>query len=78
MTIICFSKWKSGNEKVTAILAIPDSNRILTASKSIKLWDVDTKEVIKIFTGHSFEVSVLNFIIPRENGSSYFISASKV
>lgn len=74
----CNSKWKSQNEKITAILAIPDSNNILTASKTIKLWDVYAREVLKTFTGHSYEVTTLYYIQPKENASPYFISTSKV
>lgn len=73
-----YSKWKNANEKISGILAIPDSNNILTASKTIKLWDIYTTDVLKSFTGHSYEVTLLYYIQPKENSSAYFISASKV
>lgn len=73
-----FSKWKSGNEKITSILALPLGNQILTASKTIKLWDVETKEVLKTYTGHSSEVIFLHYIIPNGREDGYFISGSKV
>ncbi|CAG9816276.1 unnamed protein product [Phaedon cochleariae] len=71
------SKWKAGNEKVFSILAIPDSKHILTAANNIKLWDVDAKEVLKSFTGHSSEVIFLQYVAPKNNSDAYFISGSK-
>lgn len=73
-----YRKWKGGNEKISAVLAIPDSNQILTASKNIKLWDVDAKEVLHVFTGHSSDVIFLQYINPKESEGAYFISGSKV
>ncbi|KAJ8920002.1 hypothetical protein NQ315_006532, partial [Exocentrus adspersus] len=70
-------KWKGGNEKITSVLAIPDNNQILTASKSIKLWDVDAKEVLQVFTGHSSDVIFLQYVNPRRSEDAYFISGSK-
>lgn len=76
MNLLFYSKWKT-KEKITAILALPDRNQILTAAKSIKLWDVSTKQTVKSFTGHSYEVILLSYIAPKENSSSYFLCASK-
>lgn len=71
------NKWKIGNERVTAVLAIPESNQLLTASKNIKLWDTDAKEVLRTFTGHKSEVMFLHYLIPQVKGDSYFVSGSK-
>lgn len=73
-----FSKWKVSEEKVTAICSVPDSNQIVTASKSIKVWNVDTKEIVRTFTGHSSEVTFLYVVPQPEKESSYVISGSKV
>lgn len=59
-------------------MAIPDNSQILTASKNIKLWDVDAKEVLQTFTGHSSDVIFLKYINPRKSEDAYFISGSKV
>ncbi|CAH0546158.1 unnamed protein product [Brassicogethes aeneus] len=71
------SKWKTGNEKVTSILNVPGTKNLLTASKTIKLWSIDKKELLKTFTGHSSNVVFLKYICPRENSDSYFISGAK-
>lgn len=73
-----FSKWKVGEEKVSAIVSIPNSKKLLTASKSIKLWDTETKEILKSFTGHSSEVKFLHVISKPEKEPCYVISGSKV
>lgn len=72
------AKWTAGNEKISAILLIPESSKLLTASKSIKLWDISSQEVLKTFTGHSGEVCLMHYVHPRETSAdSYFVSASK-
>ncbi|KAJ8959403.1 hypothetical protein NQ318_022091 [Aromia moschata] len=70
-------KWKGGNEKITAILAIPNSDKILTASKNIKMWDVQLKEVLRTFTGHSSDVTFLHYVSPKGKEDAYFITGSK-
>uniref|UniRef100_A0A6P7GDA3 WD repeat-containing protein 43 n=1 Tax=Diabrotica virgifera virgifera TaxID=50390 RepID=A0A6P7GDA3_DIAVI len=71
------NKWKVGNEKVTAILAIPESSQLLTASRNIKLWDLEVKEVLRTFTGHKSEVMFLYYVNPYSRDGSYFMSGSK-
>ncbi|KAG5899254.1 hypothetical protein JTB14_035432 [Gonioctena quinquepunctata] len=71
------NKWKVDNERISAILAIPESNQILTATKNIKLWDVDAKEIIRTFTGHSSEVTLLHYVAPQMKRDFYFLSGSK-
>ncbi|XP_063919730.1 WD repeat-containing protein 43 isoform X2 [Zophobas morio] len=72
------SKWPTGNDKVVAILAIPDSDRLLTASKCIKLWSINSQEVIKTYTGHSSLITLLHYIHPvRSTSDAYVISGSK-
>lgn len=51
---------------------------LLTASKNIKLWNSESKELIRTFTGHSSEITILEIIGYNDNSNSYFISGSKV
>lgn len=67
-----------GKEKVSAVVSIPNSKNLLTASKSIKLWNSETKEMLKTFTGHSSEVMFLHLISQPDRDPSYVISGSKV
>lgn len=73
-----FSKWKVGEEQISAIASIPNSKKILTASKLIKLWDVETKEMLKSFTGHSSDIMFLYMVPQAEKEFGYVISGSKV
>ncbi|XP_049819073.1 WD repeat-containing protein 43 [Aethina tumida] len=72
------SKWKTGNESITAVLVIPNSGRLLVASKNIKLWDIAKKEVLRVYTGHSSDVVLLKYISPKLKADAYFLSGSKV
>lgn len=76
--LINCSKWKTGNESITAVLVIPNSGRLLVASKNIKLWDIAKKEVLRVYTGHSSDVVLLKYISPKLKGDAYFLSGSKV
>ena len=74
IVIFIFSKWKSGKENVHCILALSNNKTLLTASCSIKLWDLEKKNVIRTFTGHATEISTLLEVPDRDD---YFISAAK-
>ncbi|XP_061480943.1 WD repeat-containing protein 43 [Rhineura floridana] len=63
-------KWKGDNSSVSSLCISPDGKMLLSAGRSIKLWDLETKEVYRHFTGHSTSVSTLMFITvrpPNEN-----------
>lgn len=56
------SKWKADKHGVTCIRLGPKGNTLLSAGRNIKLWDLETKETLKKFTGHASPVSHLLFI----------------
>uniref|UniRef100_A0A8D0BCR8 WD repeat domain 43 n=2 Tax=Salvator merianae TaxID=96440 RepID=A0A8D0BCR8_SALMN len=63
-------KWKGDNSSVSSLCISPDGRMLLSAGRSIKLWDLETKEVYRHFTGHAAAVSTLRFITirpPNEN-----------
>ncbi|XP_054845131.1 WD repeat-containing protein 43 [Eublepharis macularius] len=63
-------KWKGDNSSVSSLCISPDGKMLLSAGRSIKLWDLETKEVYRHFTGHATAVSTLAFITvrpPNEN-----------
>lgn len=67
------SKWKVGNERVTCLLVLSDSNSLLAAGCTIGLWDIPSKKLVCRFTGHASEVTSLTLVPGTE---SYFISAA--
>lgn len=42
------SKWKASKTALTAIIVKPKSNYLLSASKTIAIWDLGTKTKIKV------------------------------
>ncbi|KAL0273648.1 UNVERIFIED_CONTAM: hypothetical protein PYX00_006272 [Menopon gallinae] len=67
------SKWKTGNESATCILALSNGSQLLSASYTIKLWDLYKKQVIRVFTGHGTEVASL---VEMPGVEDYFFSSA--
>ncbi|XP_030051995.1 WD repeat-containing protein 43 [Microcaecilia unicolor] len=63
-------KWKGDNGAVSCLCISPDGRMLLSAGRTIKLWDLETKEVYRQFTGHSTAVSSLMFITERPSSES--------
>lgn len=55
-------KWKADKHGVRCMRLGPKGNTLLSAGRSIKLWDLATKEALKKFTGHASPVTHLQFI----------------
>ncbi|XP_049963453.1 WD repeat-containing protein 43 isoform X2 [Schistocerca serialis cubense] len=72
------SKWKAGTEQLTSILVLPDGKSLLAASRTISWWNLDDKQVIKTFAGHSTDVLNLIYVAPvTEHSENYFLSSAK-
>ncbi|KAH7972224.1 hypothetical protein HPB52_009759 [Rhipicephalus sanguineus] len=72
------SKWKADRHCVYAVAAV-DANTVLTASSSIKWWNVDTKSIVMKFTGHVTEVrQILPVSVPSKSGEvrTYFLTCA--
>lgn len=72
-------KWKASRHSVYSICLVDDTN-LISASSTIKWWNLSTREVIKQFTGHATEIFRL-LPVRFSNFSSaegtYFFSAAK-
>lgn len=68
-------KWKSGKSKITALAVLPDGKSIFSADRTIKWWNLETKQVIGTFTGHANQIVFLKSIKIDEN-TSYLISGA--
>ena len=42
------SKWKADKHSVTCIRLGPKGNTLLSAGRNIKLWDLETKEMLRV------------------------------
>ncbi|XP_060519596.1 WD repeat-containing protein 43 [Cylas formicarius] len=69
------SQWQVTNERIISILVIRQTQQLLTASKSIKLWDIVSKQLLKTFIGHSAEVVLMSCVCRDED--LYLLSGSK-
>lgn len=47
-SIFPYSKWKADRAAVTSLCASPDGKLLLSAGQTIKMWDLDTKEVYRV------------------------------
>ncbi|XP_043915822.1 WD repeat-containing protein 43 [Protopterus annectens] len=64
-------KWKGDKGSVSCICTSPDGKMLLTAGRTIKLWDLETKNMYRQFTGHSSAVSVLMFATVQPSSESH-------
>ncbi|XP_077477306.1 WD repeat-containing protein 43 isoform X2 [Stigmatopora argus] len=72
------SKWKADRGVVSSLCVSPDGKLLLSAGQTIKMWNLDTKEVYRKFTGHSSAVTTLRFATtrPPDSSSLYFLSGA--
>ncbi|XP_023850898.1 WD repeat-containing protein 43 isoform X1 [Salvelinus sp. IW2-2015] len=71
-------KWKADRASVTSLCVSPDGKLLLSAGQTIKMWDLETKEVYRKFTGHSTAVTTLRFATtrPPDSDGLYFLSGA--
>lgn len=68
-------KWKSGKAKVTALAILSNGKSLLSAERIIKWWNLTTKQLIRIFTGHANHVTFL-YTVQIDDTTSYLISSA--
>ncbi|MBN3324680.1 WDR43 protein, partial [Atractosteus spatula] len=71
-------KWKADRGAVTSLCISPDGRLLVSAGQTIKMWDLETKEVYRRFTGHSTAVTTLGFATtrPPDSDGLYFVSGA--
>lgn len=69
------SSFDCGPEKPTAICLVENGRQIVTASKTIKVWDSETNQLVQTFIGHSTDTIILKSFTYNE--SNFILSASK-
>lgn len=58
-------KWKASKTAITALSLEPTSKYLLTASKTITVWDLETKTKYKSLTGHSNDIFQMIFLFNK-------------
>ena len=56
------AKWKASKTAITSLSIDSTSKYLITASKTITVWDLDTKTKFKSFTGHSNDINRMIFL----------------
>ncbi|XP_072313267.1 WD repeat-containing protein 43 isoform X2 [Eucyclogobius newberryi] len=72
------SVWKADRAAITSLCVSPDGKLLLSAGYVIKMWDLETKEIYRKFTGHSTAVTTLCFATtrPPDGNGLYFLSGA--
>lgn len=70
-------KWKSDDEKITALAVLADGKSLLTAGQygAVKWWDLTTKQLIRTFTGHTHQVTFLRSV-KVDHTTNYLVSSA--
>ncbi|XP_069743810.1 WD repeat-containing protein 43 isoform X2 [Narcine bancroftii] len=63
-------KWKAEKGSISYLCLSPDGQMLLSAGRGITLWNLETKEVYRKFTGHATAVSSLAFATVRPPNDS--------
>lgn len=75
--LLNLSKWKASKTAVTSISTDSTSKYLISSSKTITIWDLNSKSKLKTLTGHSNDIFKLAFLNKSSSPTNYFISAAK-
>lgn len=75
------SKWKADKCGIRKLEVSEDGSCLLTAARSIKLWNLETKQLLQRFTGHVNPVTSLMFVpvshTKKSSDDCYFLSSAE-
>lgn len=63
----CTGQWSVGPEKPHKIAYLANSRALVVASRQLKIYDVDTKELVETCTGHSGEINAISSFTATNN-----------
>ncbi|XP_030387847.1 WD repeat-containing protein 43 [Scaptodrosophila lebanonensis] len=73
----CINSWDVGPEKPHNLVYLPQSRAIAVGSRQIKIYDIDTKELLETFTGHTTEINTMTSCA-TVGGDEYVITTAKM
>ncbi|ALC40642.1 CG30349 [Drosophila busckii] len=73
----CTGEWSVGPEKPLNIVYLPKCRALAVASRQLKIYDVDTKELVETCTGHSGEVNAISSFTGK-NAAEYVITTARM
>ncbi|RDD44983.1 WD repeat-containing protein 43 [Trichoplax sp. H2] len=71
-------QWKAEKSPISAMCTNSDGTKLILASRSIKVWNVETQQILTKYTGHINDVAYLK-VLPSQKTSNaeYFISGAE-
>ncbi|TDG50988.1 hypothetical protein AWZ03_002643 [Drosophila navojoa] len=72
----CIRQWLVGPEKPLYVAILPKSRTLAVASRQLKVYDIDKKELVETFTGHSGEINAINSFECGDN--EYVITTARM
>lgn len=72
------SAFPIGSEKPHSIAYLSHSNSLVIGARQIKVYSLDTQELVQTFTGHTSEINLMNSFLVASNGSEYAITTSRM
>lgn len=71
------SCWNVGPEKPYSISFTPLSNNLVVASRCLKVYSVETQELIQTFTGHTSEINHMDYVVANQT-TEYVLTTSRM
>ncbi|XP_023168846.1 WD repeat-containing protein 43 isoform X2 [Drosophila hydei] len=72
----CINQWPVGPENPLNVVFLPKSRTLAVASRQLKIFDVDKKELVETCIGHSGEINAINSF--HCNNNEYVITTAKM
>lgn len=69
--------WNVGPEKPYRITLAPLSNNLVVASRTIKVYSIETEELVQTFTGHTSEVNYMDYVVSNKT-TEYVLTTSRL
>ncbi|XP_046866377.1 WD repeat-containing protein 43 isoform X2 [Drosophila willistoni] len=62
----CIADWQVGPEKPQNVVYLAKSRSLAVGARSLKIFDVETKELVETFTGHSSDINAMTSIADND------------
>ncbi|XP_068145270.1 WD repeat-containing protein 43 [Drosophila tropicalis] len=72
----CIADWQVGPEKPHNIVYLATSRSLAVGARSLKIFDVETKELVETFTGHSSDINAMTSI--ADNDVEYILTTARM
>lgn len=71
------TSWNVGPEKPSSIALMPLSNSLVVGSRSLKVYSIESQELLQTFTGHTSEINFMVHFVTNES-TEYVLTTSRM